>query len=76
MFDVIIRHGRIVDGTGNPWVRGDVAIAGASIAARSSYRDPHQYPAGIAHLIRNGQVAVDEGRFSGTFAGRVVRKPA
>jgi N-acyl-D-amino-acid deacylase len=32
-FDVLIRHGRIVDGTGAPWFRGDVAVAGDHIAA-------------------------------------------
>jgi N-acyl-D-amino-acid deacylase len=32
-FDVLIVNGRIVDGTGAPWVRGDVAIAGDRIAA-------------------------------------------
>jgi N-acyl-D-amino-acid deacylase len=31
-YDVIIRHGRIVDGTGNPWYDGDVAIRGDRIA--------------------------------------------
>src|SRR5439155_9266301 len=31
-FDVLIRNGRIVDGTGAPWFRGDVAIAGDRIA--------------------------------------------
>jgi N-acyl-D-aspartate/D-glutamate deacylase len=30
-FDLVIRHGRIVDGTGNPWFRGDVAIRGDRI---------------------------------------------
>ncbi len=29
--DVIIRNGRILDGTGNPWYRGDVGIAGDRI---------------------------------------------
>lgn len=32
-WDVIIRGGRIVDGTGNPWFEGDVAIRGDRIAA-------------------------------------------
>jgi dihydroorotase/N-acyl-D-amino-acid deacylase len=32
-YDVIIRNGRIMDGTGNPWVSGDVAIRGDRIAA-------------------------------------------
>lgn len=31
-FDIVIRHGRIVDGTGNPWFRGDVAITEGHIA--------------------------------------------
>ncbi|MDB4900010.1 MAG: dihydroorotase [Gemmatimonadetes bacterium] len=31
-YDVVIRHARIVDGTGNPWFYGDVAIAGDRIA--------------------------------------------
>jgi len=32
-FDLLIRHGRIVDGTGAPWYRADVAIRDGRIAA-------------------------------------------
>ncbi len=32
-FDIIIRNGRIIDGSGNPWVSGDVAIRGDRIVA-------------------------------------------
>lgn len=32
-FDLIIRNGRIIDGTGNPWWRGDIAVRGERIAA-------------------------------------------
>src|SRR5437660_12109797 len=30
-YDVIIKNGRIIDGAGNPWVSGDLAIRGARI---------------------------------------------
>ena len=33
MHDLVIRNGRIVDGTGNPWYRGDVAVEDGSIVA-------------------------------------------
>ena len=32
-YDLLIRNGMIVDGTGSPWVRGDVAVRGDRIAA-------------------------------------------
>lgn len=32
-FDVLIVHGRIIDGTGNPWFSGDVGIRGDKVAA-------------------------------------------
>ena len=32
-FDVIIRNGRLIDGSGNPWVSGDIGIRGERIAA-------------------------------------------
>ena len=33
LYDLVIRNGRIVDGTGNPWFHGDVAIRGDRIVA-------------------------------------------
>ncbi len=32
-YDLLIRHGRIIDGSGNPWFHGDVAIKGDRIVA-------------------------------------------
>ena len=32
-FDILIRNGRILDGAGNPWFRGDVGIRGDHIVA-------------------------------------------
>src|SRR5258708_29259878 len=31
-YDVIIKNGRIIDGSGNPWVSGDIAISSDRIA--------------------------------------------
>src|SRR5437667_145353 len=38
-FDVLIKNGRIVDGTGAPWLRGDVGITGDRIVAVGSLSD-------------------------------------
>src|SRR5690349_25041868 len=32
-FDLIITHGRIIDGTGSPWYSGDIGIRDGKIAA-------------------------------------------
>jgi N-acyl-D-amino-acid deacylase len=45
-----------------------------TIAERSTFQDPHQYPAGLPYVLLNGQVAVDQGRYTGTLAGKVVQK--
>ena len=38
-FDVVIRHGHIVDGTGSPWYTGDVGIRDGKIAAIGNLAD-------------------------------------
>src|SRR5687767_12533567 len=38
-FDVLIRNGRVMDGSGNPWMRTDVGIRGGTIAAIGALRD-------------------------------------
>jgi N-acyl-D-amino-acid deacylase len=38
-YDLLIRNGRIIDGTGSPWYTGDVAIRGGRIAAVGSLVD-------------------------------------
>ena len=32
-YDLLIRNARVVDGTGNPWYRGDIGIRNGRIAA-------------------------------------------
>jgi N-acyl-D-amino-acid deacylase len=38
-FDVVIANGRIVDGTGSPWFRGDIGIVGDRITAIGALGD-------------------------------------
>jgi N-acyl-D-amino-acid deacylase len=35
-FDILIRNGRVLDGTGNPWYRADIGIRGDRIASMGS----------------------------------------
>ena len=46
-YDLVIRGGTIVDGTGNPWFLGDVAIRGDRIAAVGRAR-PTMSPRGAS----------------------------
>jgi len=38
-FDLLIKDGRILDGTGSPWYRGDIAIRGGRIAKIGRFGD-------------------------------------
>jgi hypothetical protein len=52
-YDLLLRGGRIVDGTGSPWYRGDLAIAGDTIAAmapRIEAQSSRSTPAGWSSL--------------------------
>ncbi len=40
-YDLLIRNGHIIDGTGNPWFAGDVAVSGDRIAAVGDLREAH-----------------------------------
>jgi N-acyl-D-amino-acid deacylase len=40
-YDVIIKHGSIIDGSGNPWVSGDIGIRGDRIAAIGNLDNAH-----------------------------------
>jgi len=38
-YDIVVRHGRVLDGSGNPWVRADVGIRGDRLAAVGDLRE-------------------------------------
>src|SRR6267143_5732596 len=40
-YDLIIRNGHIIDGTGNPWYTADVAVSGDRLAAIGDLREAH-----------------------------------
>jgi N-acyl-D-amino-acid deacylase len=43
-----------------------------TVADRATYEAPHQYPAGIPHVIVNGQLVVHDGAHTGGRPGRVL----
>ncbi|MCI0456850.1 MAG: D-aminoacylase [Gemmataceae bacterium] len=40
---------------------------------RATFDQPHQYATGVRYLFVNGRLAIEEGRFTGTLSGRVLR---
>lgn len=40
-YDLLIRNGHIIDGTGNPWFAGDIAVNGERIAAIGDLHEAH-----------------------------------
>ena len=46
----------------------------ATIIDRSTYDDPHQYPAGIGTVIVNGTIVIDGGEHTGALPGRLLRR--
>jgi len=46
------------------------------IIDKSTFTAPHQYPEGIAYVICNGILMIDEGTYQNRAAGKVLRGPA
>jgi N-acyl-D-amino-acid deacylase len=42
---------------------------------QATFDRPHQYSTGVRYLFVNGKLAIDQGRYTGTLAGRVLRHP-
>ena len=62
----VIRTGAIAD---------VVVFDPATVADRSTFEQPHQYPVGIEFVFVNGAAAVDGGRFTDARSGRVLKRP-
>lgn len=42
---------------------------------RATYQNPHQFPAGISHVLVNGRLVVDQGQHTGVRPGRALKGP-
>ncbi|MEO0337975.1 MAG: amidohydrolase family protein, partial [Bacteroidota bacterium] len=45
------------------------------IKEMATFTEPHQYPVGIAYVLVNGELAIDQGAFQGVKAGTVLYGP-
>ena len=48
----------------------------STIQDQATYLAPHQYSTGISRVLVNGQVAVEEGKYTGALAGKILLRPA
>ena len=46
----------------------------AKIVERATYTDPHRLAEGMAYVLVNGQVVIDDGKFTSALPGKVLRK--
>ena len=57
-----------------PGFRADLAVIDPlSFRDRATYENPHQYAAGLEHLVCNGVVAISEGEYTGRTGGQAIR---
>ena len=45
------------------------------IIDRSTFEDPHQYPAGIEHVMVGGRFVVKDGKPTDQLPGKVIQRP-
>jgi dihydroorotase/N-acyl-D-amino-acid deacylase len=69
-YDLVIKNGRIVDGTGNPWRRGDVAVTGDTIVRIASRIDGHarRIIDAAGHVVAPGFIDIHVHARDGIFA--------
>jgi N-acyl-D-aspartate/D-glutamate deacylase len=44
------------------------------VVERSTYTDPHQLAEGMVHVLVNGRLVIDDGKFTSALPGRVLRR--
>ena len=69
------RFGILDRGLLRPGMQADVTIFDPdTVIDEATYQDPHRFPEGIEYVIVNGEVAVDQGGYTGSLAGKTLRK--
>ena len=59
-----------------PGLAADIIVFDyASIVDRATFAEPHKMAEGVRHVIVNGQLVLEAGKFTGTKPGRVLRGP-
>jgi N-acyl-D-aspartate/D-glutamate deacylase len=61
----------------SPGLKADVVVFDEStVSDRSSWESPHHEPAGIDHVLVNGTIVRDGGRYTGATPGRALKRAA
>jgi N-acyl-D-amino-acid deacylase len=56
-------------------LKADVVVFDpATVRSLATYEEPRQFPAGIPHVIVNGQLVIDDGEHTGAMPGRALRR--
>ncbi len=58
-----------------PGFKADIAIFDPNIITdKATYTEPHQYAEGMVYVFVNGELAIDDGEFTGNLPGKVILK--
>lgn len=69
------RFGLLDRGLIRPGMWADITILNPdAVSSNATYQDPHNFPSGIQYVIVNGEVAIDEGEYTGILSGKTLRK--
>jgi len=69
------RFGILDRGLLRPGMWADITVIDPeTVIDKATYKDPHQYPVGIPHVVVNGELAIDSGEYTGALAGKTLRK--
>jgi len=83
VYDLVLKNGKIIDGTGARWFPGDLGISNGRIKKIgtleggsknfATYEEPAQFPLGIEYFIVNGVVVVSEGQHTDATPGKLLK---